>query len=166
MHMIIRLSKSLIILAIAFFVSLVVFGNISDYHTNYQYVRHVLSMDDVFPDTAIRYRAIIAPVGYTIAYNSIIFFEGLTALLCWIGGVVLLYNLKKEAVVFNQKKKWAVMGLTLGFLIWQVGFMSVGGEWFGTWMSERLNTGPTAFRIFILMLIALVYLVQKDEDTR
>jgi len=25
------------------------------------------------------------------------------------------------------------LGLTLGLLLWQVGFMTIGGEWFGMW---------------------------------
>jgi len=38
---------------------------------------------------------------------------------------------QKSAVVFNCSKSIAIAGLTLGFLVWQVGFMSIGGEWFG-----------------------------------
>jgi predicted small integral membrane protein len=38
-----------------------------------------------------------------------------------------------------------IAGLTVGFLTWQVGFMSVGGEWFGMGMSETWNGVTDAF---------------------
>jgi Predicted small integral membrane protein len=49
----IRLSKAAMVAAIAFLASLVAFGNITDYWTNFAFVQHVLSMDTVFPETTI-----------------------------------------------------------------------------------------------------------------
>jgi len=54
--------------------------------------------------------------------------------------------------------------LTLGFLVWQVGFMSVGGEWFGMWMSKQWNGVPDAFRFFITILAVLIFLSLRDEE--
>jgi hypothetical protein len=48
---IISLSKTAMVAAIALFASLVAFGNITDYGTNWAFVQHVLSMDTVFPTT-------------------------------------------------------------------------------------------------------------------
>ena len=58
------------------------------------------------------------------------------------------------------------MGLTLGFLTWQVGFMSIGGEWFGMWMSKQWNGVPDAFRFFVTIILVLIYLVQRDGGGR
>ena len=55
---IIRLSKTAMVAAIAFFASLTAFGNITDYGTNWAFVQHVLSMDTIDPTATIRYRAI------------------------------------------------------------------------------------------------------------
>ena len=52
--MIVRASKSILVAAVALWVSLVAFGNITDYGTNLAFVNHVLSMDTVFPDATIR----------------------------------------------------------------------------------------------------------------
>jgi predicted small integral membrane protein len=82
---IIRLSKTATVAAIALFASLVAFGNITDYGTNWAFVQHVLSMDTVFPTTNIKYRAIDAPALQTAAYVLIIAGETITAILCWIG---------------------------------------------------------------------------------
>ena len=50
---IIRLSKTATVAAIALFASLVAFGNITDYGTNWAFVQHVLSMDTVFATATI-----------------------------------------------------------------------------------------------------------------
>ncbi len=126
--MIVRLSKALLVCAIALFASLVAFGNITDYGSNFAFVRHVFMMDTLFPDATIGYRSIQTPWLHHAGYIFIIALESLTALLCWIGGLRLLGGLKLPANAFNGRKKLAVMGLTLGFLTWQVGFMSIGGS--------------------------------------
>jgi predicted small integral membrane protein len=159
---IIRLSKTATVAAIALFASLVAFGNISDYGTNWEFVQHVLSMDTVFPTTTIKYRAIDAPALQTAAYVLIIAAETLTAILCWIGAVRLLLA-SGDAAAFNRAKGFAVAGLTLGFLVWQVGFMSIGGEWFGMWMSSKWNGVPDAFRFLVTILMVLIYLVLPDR---
>ncbi|MFV0243469.1 MAG: DUF2165 family protein [Qingshengfaniella sp.] len=162
--LVLRLSKVAIVAAIAFFASLVAFGNATDYGTNFQFVYHVMSMDTVFPDSAIKYRAITSPFLHNAFYIAIIIAEGLTALLCWIGALRLLANLRSSAETFNAAKSVSVAGLTLGFLVWQVGFMSVGGEWFGMWMSPTWNGVPDAFRFFITILMVLIFVVMKDDE--
>ncbi|MCX7347103.1 MAG: DUF2165 domain-containing protein, partial [Alphaproteobacteria bacterium] len=88
--MILRLSKVACVAAIALFASLVAFGNITDYGTNWAFVQHVMRMDTVFPDSTIKYRAIDNTMLQTVAYAAIIAAETLTAILCWIGAVKLL----------------------------------------------------------------------------
>ncbi|MFK4823832.1 DUF2165 family protein [Paenochrobactrum sp. BZR 588] len=162
--MVLRLSKALMVLAIAFFATLVAFGNITDYGSNFAFVHHVFLMDTIFPDATIKYRAIESEWLHHTGYIGIITLETLTALMCWIGGFKLLIARNDSAASFNAKKNWAIAGLTLGFLTWQVAFMSVGGEWFGMWMSKQWNGVPDAFRFFITIITVLIYLVQPDKD--
>lgn len=164
MEITVRLSKVSLVLAIALFASLVAFGNMTDYGSNFAFVQHVLMMDTIFEDATIKYRAIEIPWIHHAAYVFIIMLETLTALLCWIGGFRLLARVQSPAAVFNAAKGWAVAGLTLGFLTWQVGFMSVGGEWFGMWMSDSWNGVESAFRVFITILGVLIYLVMPESD--
>lgn len=162
--MMIRYSKIACVAAIALFASLVAFGNITDYGSNLVFVQHVLSMDTIFPDATIHYRAIQSPMLHHLAYGFIIFMEALTAVICWLGAWRLLRVARQPAAVFNTAKSWAVAGLTLGFLVWQVGFMSIGGEWFGMWMSAQWNGVPSAFRFCVTTILVLIYLVQPDTD--
>jgi predicted small integral membrane protein len=162
--LVVRISKILMVAAIAFFATLVAFGNITDYGSNFAFVQHVLSMDTIFPTATIKYRAITSPGLHHAAYILIIAAETLTAILCWIGAFVLLGSLRADAGSFNRAKGTAIAGLTLGFLIWQVGFMSVGGEWFGMWMSDQWNGVPDAFRFFVTILAVLIFLSLRDEE--
>lgn len=160
----VRLSKTLLVAAIALLASLVAFGNLTDYGTNFAFVRHVLQMDTVFPDTTIRWRAIDSPALHHAAYWLIIAAEALTALLCWLGAWRLLQRVSAPAAAFNAAKGTAVAGLTLGFLTWQVGFIAIGGEWFGMWMSETWNGIASAFRFAITIAVVLIYLVLPDGE--
>jgi predicted small integral membrane protein len=159
-----RLVKVIFVAAVAFFATLVSFGNITDYGTNYEFVKHVLSMDTIFPNSTIRYRAITSPGLHTTAYWLIIAAETLTALLCWIGAYAMLSKVNAGAALFNSAKGWAVAGLALGFLVWQVGFMSIGGEWFGMWMSKEWNGIESAFRFLMTIIAVLIFVAMPDGE--
>lgn len=162
--LIIRYSKILLVAAIAFFCSLVSFGNITDPSVNYFFVQHVLAMDTIFPGSSITYRAIHSHMFAILAYIIIIALETLSAILCWIGIFKMLSKAKSSALVFQNSKKMAVIGLTFGFLTWQVGFMSIGGELFGMWMSTQWNGVESAFRFFITILGVLIYVSLRDDE--
>ena len=158
----IRASKIVMVAAIALFASLVTFGNLTDYDTNYLFVQHVLSMDTILPFSDIRYRAITDPALHRAAYALIIATEGLIAVLCWIGAFQLTRHVRADAATFNDAKAIAVIGLTLGFLLWQVGFMTIGGEWFGMWQSSQWNGVPSAYRFVMVIAVVLIFLVLPD----
>lgn len=121
-------------------------------------------MSDVFPNSTITYRAITSSALHYIAFIIIVILELLTSIFCGIGAWKLFKARNESAPVFNHAKNWAIGGLTLGFVTWQVLFMSIGGEWFGMWMSPMLNSAlTTAFHIFITILAVMIYLVIKDE---
>jgi predicted small integral membrane protein len=84
--------------------------------------------------------------------------------LCWIGAVALARRLRADAATFNRAKTYVVVGLTLGFLLWQVGFMSIGGEWFGMWQSKDWNGVPSAFRFIITIAAVLIFVAMPDQE--
>jgi predicted small integral membrane protein len=69
-----------------------------------------------------------------------------------------------SAAAFHRAKRVAVLGLSLGVLLWLGGFMAIGGEWFGMWMSSQWNGLQSAFRFVVVLLLALVYLGQRDDE--
>jgi predicted small integral membrane protein len=161
---VIRAAKVVMVAAVALFATLVAFGNLTDYGTNFAFVQHVLSMDTIFPGSTIRYRAITAPPLHHLAYAAIIAAEVATAALCWIGAWALARRIRADAAAFNRAKVGAVFGLVLGFLLWQVGFMSIGGEWFGMWQSAQWNGVPSAFRFVMVIAAVLILVALRDEE--
>jgi predicted small integral membrane protein len=162
--MMIRLSKAAVVAAFAVYVTLVAFGNITDYATNFEFVRHVLMMDTIFSDSSIAYRAISNPALHHAAYIMIIATQLLAALLSWRGAAAMFARRKASARAFNQSKTLAVAGLCVGFILWQIGFTAIGGEWFGMWMSSTWNGLGTAFRISMIILGTLIFLVIPDAE--
>ncbi len=159
----IRLSKIVFIAAIALFLTLVVFNNVTDYWSNFKFVKHVLSMDTTFPENSGMWRAMTSPIVHHIFYIGIILGEALAAFLCWKGAIGLFQN-RQDVALFKTKKGPAIYGLTLSFLIWFVGFIAVGGEWFLMWQSSTWNGISAAFRIVTICGISLIYLLMPDGE--
>ncbi|MEI9978976.1 MAG: DUF2165 domain-containing protein [Edaphobacter sp.] len=159
-----RLSKCALLAAIAFFYSLVVFNNLTDYESNHQFVQHVLAMDTTFPENQLMWRAISSPRIQTIFYITIIAWEFMTAVLCWWGVARLLQARKASASNFNSAKTIAIGALTLGCLMWFVAFLIVGAQWFLMWQSKTWNGQEAAFRMFAILGIVLIYLAMPDSD--
>ena len=149
------------VLAFALHASLVAFGNLTDYNSNFSLVTHVLMMDTTFSGNQGMWRAIHSPFIHHTVFGFIIGIEIVIAGLCWLGGLRLYQNLKDPAS-FNQAKGLAILGLTLGFILWFTGFMTIGGEWFLMWQSETANGQQAAFRLVTIIGIALIYLTQTD----
>lgn len=159
-----RLSGILLMAAIALWLALVAFGNITDYGSNWVFVQHVLAMDSIFPDASIHYRAIHLPLLQHAAYLLIIGTETLAAVLCWVGAWRMWRARRASASTFRRAKRVAIYGLAAGLMLWLGGFMAIGGEWFGMWMSTQWNGLESAFRFVVVLLVALVYLGQRDDE--
>ncbi|HEX7815169.1 DUF2165 domain-containing protein [Dyella sp.] len=159
-----RLAKIMFVAALALEFSLVAFGNITDYGSNLVFVQHVLAMDSIFPNAAIHYRAIRSVPLQHVVYLLIILGEALAAMLCWWGVGRLWRRRGSAAAVFERAKSAATAGLCVGLLVWMVGFIGIGGEWFGMWMSEQWNGLEAAFRLTVLIVLALLLLGQRDAE--
>jgi len=87
--MTLRIAKISLVFAVAFFYLVIVFNNVTDYDSDYQFVRHVLMMDTTFPGNHGMWRAINSPAIHTAFYLMIIAWEALSMVLCFAGGVKL-----------------------------------------------------------------------------
>ena len=162
--MISRLAKTLLVAASAFYYTLVVFNNVSDYNSNYQFVHHVLLMDSTFPGNGGMWRAIHPPWIHTVFYNAVICWEFVSMLLIWTGAVQLLRAVGKTTTAFQSAKTLAIAGLTLGMLMWFVAFLAVGSEWFLMWQSRTWNGQDTAIRMFLVEGIVLLLLLTPEVE--
>ena len=162
--MTLRVAKVLLVFAVAVFYSFVVLNNTTDFDSNYQFVRHVLMMDSTFPGNHATWRAMNSPALHTAFYISIIAWEALTVILCWWGGVNLARAARGTAATFNQAKRLAIAALTCALLMWLLAFLSIGGEWFLMWQSKTWNGQEAAFRMFTVIGIVLLLVVQPETE--
>lgn len=161
----IRLCKTALVATIAVFFTLVAFGNITDYGTNWAFVHHVLAMDTIFPDSTVRWRAITDERLQTAAYVAIIATEAAAALVLWVGVARMLGSLRGPA--FARAKVTAALGLTLGILLYGGGFVAIGGEWFAMWQSKTWNGQSTAFAfIGWISAVLIILLLPEQEEER
>jgi predicted small integral membrane protein len=162
--MITRTAKLLLLSAIALFYTLVVLNNTTDFDSNYQFVRHVLMMDTTFPGNKGMWRAMTAPFWHLSFYFSVIAWEIVTMILSWWGAISLFRKLRAPAAEFNAAKRIPIVALTLSMLMWLVAFLSVGAEWFLMWQSHTWNGQEAAFRMFTVVGIVLLLMMQPDRE--
>jgi predicted small integral membrane protein len=160
--MTLRTIKTLLVAGVALLYTLVVFNNITDYGSNYEFVRHVMMMDTTFPGNHGMWRAIGSPALHTAFYVSIIAWEFATMLLCWWGAARMALVLQAPAAVFHQAKQVSIVALTLGLLQWLVAFLAVGAEWFLMWQSKEWNGQEAGLRMFTVLGIVLLLVTQPD----
>jgi predicted small integral membrane protein len=53
-------------------------------------------------------------------------------------------------------------GAACGFVIWFVGFTAIGGEWFAMWQSQVWTGQQAAFRIYVSVVLILIFIAQPD----
>lgn len=140
-------------------------GNLMDYDSNYQFVKHVLSMDTTFEGNALMWRAITEPWMWTAGYIGIILAEGVFTALGLIGGIKLFLRRNADATTFDKAKSWGYGAYGMGFLIWFIGFIVIGSEWFAMWQSSTWNGKDTAMPLAILWAGFAVLLALSDPVT-
>src|SRR3990167_5276644 len=155
-----RYIKIGMVASIALFFSLVAFDNIIDFTSNFPALQHVLSMDTTFHISSLMKRAIINPSIQWGSYLVIVTWEILTATLCWIGCFRLLWYINSDSGVFHIVKSTALIGLFCGFLLYMVGFVVIGGEWFCMWQSKIWNAQNAAGLFVSFILFVMIFLQQ------
>ncbi|ASC07080.1 membrane protein [Acetobacter pasteurianus] len=157
-----RLAKTVMVGALGTFGLIVALNNVTDYNSNFQFVRHVLSMDTTFRGNSLMWRAIPQPVLWHLFYGLIILGEALTGLLFAIAAYQMSARLWAPEDAFKTAKKFVPAATALGFLIWFFGFSVVGAEWFLMWQSQAWNGQQPAFRFFLTMLAVCIYVQQPE----
>ncbi|MFN0068518.1 MAG: DUF2165 family protein [Limisphaerales bacterium] len=152
-----RISKTFLVAAVAAFMALVVANNVTDYGSNFQFVRHVLMMDTTFPGNRLRWRALEAPWIHHAFYVLIIAWEAASAVLAGMAARHLWRARAAAEGAWEQARQFAAAALTVNLLLWFGAFLLVGGEWFVMWQSETWNGQDSAFRMFAVVGLILVF---------
>ncbi|MDG9707644.1 DUF2165 domain-containing protein [Streptomyces sp. DH10] len=154
------LAAALLTASVALYMALVAFGNITDFGTNQQFVRHVLAMDTTFKDEDLMWRAVTSTALQDTAYVLIIVWETVAAL-------VLIYGTWLWARRDQQQaRRMSTYGLLMVLLLFGAGFIAIGGEWFSMWQSKSWNGLDAATRVFLFSGLVLIvnHLPSKQSD--
>ena len=144
------LAATVLTATIALYMALVAFGNITDFGTNQQFVRHVLAMDTTFKDEDLMWRAVTSQGLQDAAYVGIIVWETVAAL-------VLIYGSWLWARRDDLRaRRMSTYGLLMVLLLFGAGFIAIGGEWFSMWQSKSWNGLDAATRIFLFSGVVLL----------
>ncbi|WP_432080948.1 DUF2165 domain-containing protein [Streptomyces sp. WAC 04229] len=135
---------------LALYIALVAFGNITDFGTNRDFVRHVLAMDTTFKDDDLMWRAITSKGLQDAAYVAIIVWETVAALV--LIGATWLWIRRDQA----SARRLTTYGTLMLMLLFGAGFIGIGGEWFAMWQSADWNGLDAATRIFLISGVVLI----------
>lgn len=104
-----RLAKALLTFTVGGFALLVVFGNLTDYGTNFEFVRHVLAMDAQKPELAavsqINYRAIPWTWAHHVAYLGVILTEAVIMVTCLVSAWQQVRAVGRDDAAFQRSKR-------------------------------------------------------------
>ncbi|MFJ4473736.1 DUF2165 domain-containing protein [Streptomyces xanthochromogenes] len=159
------LAAGLLTATVALYMALVAFGNITDFDTNRQFVRHVLAMDTTFKDPDLMWRAITSGTLQDIAYVLIIAWETVAALVLIAAAVAWLGGVRRRPGAAERARRLSTAGLLMVLLLFGAGFMAVGGEWFAMWQSKSWNGLDAATRNFMVAGIALMVVHLPGGDS-
>ena len=157
-----KLSKTLIVLALASLFILASYNNIIDYDTNFAYIKNVMEMTQVRSEVIIAKRAISNAYLQHICYCLIIMLEGLTGILLLVAGIKMSSSIRSTDK-YNQGKGLAILGLTLGTLIYGFAFFTIGAEWFYSWQAKIWNSKNASASLLIYCLLSLIYISSNAE---
>ncbi|MGW1796094.1 DUF2165 domain-containing protein [Streptomyces sp. NPDC001984] len=155
------LSATLLTATVALYLALVAFGNITDFGTNQQFVRHVLAMDTTFKDDDLMWRAITNHAVQDAVYVAVIAWETVAAVVLGYG--TWLWARRDH----HAARRFSTYGLLMVMLLFGAGFIAIGGEWFSMWQSQDWNGLEAATRIFLLsgVVLLVVQLPFREVET-
>ncbi|HVZ24486.1 MAG TPA: DUF2165 domain-containing protein [Sediminibacterium sp.] len=157
-----RLIKTIFGFSVGLYMTIVCFNNLTDFDSNFQFVRMVSGMQDVFSNAHTGWRSIHSDILHRIMYLFIITIELTIACLTILGSFKMVFRLSSAPAAFQQSKKLLLTGLAIGVLLWFVMFITIGGEWFLMWQSKIWNGQSTAFFLSTCFLLFLHYISQPD----
>ena len=160
---IIRYSKFLLMTYISLFGLLVLFSNLTDYSSNYEYVAHILSMDTTRENLSLSYRAITSPILHHRIYWFIISLEVIYSAFFLVGAYHFYRNINAPAEVFHEAKKFSIIGLMFAIFVYYVCLQVIGVEWFNMDESQIWNAKDWARHIVDFIFPLLIFVALRTE---
>ena len=156
----IRTVVALLALSTGLQMAFIAFGNITDFGTNQAFVIHVLAMDTTFNSPHTMWRAITSTGVDDAAYIAIIAWEVISAVVLIAAFVAWVRGRATGA------RQLSIIGWLMWVLLFALGFIAIGGEWFEMWQSSKWNGLQPALQNLIIASVGLILtaLVERTSD--
>jgi predicted small integral membrane protein len=158
----IRTVVALLALSTGLQMAFIAFGNITDFGTNQAFVVHVLAMDTTFESPHTMWRAITSAGVADAAYIAIIAWETISAIVLIAAFVAWVLGRTTGA------RQLSIVGWLMWVLLFGLGFIAIGGEWFEMWQSSKWNGLQPALQNLIIASVGLILtaLVERSADSK
>lgn len=157
-----RLVASLVVLMAAAHYLIVALGSITNptnpTGSNWPFVQGVLSGDGTPPGNGFEWRFIDAQWFQALAYIGIIAGETLAAI-GLIADAVLGLRRSGDPAAWERSQRWTLGGSVFGLLVFFLGFIVVGGNWFVMYGNSKWNGLEPAFQNTVTTLLAMLLVV-------
>jgi predicted small integral membrane protein len=140
-------------------------NNISNYDVLFtNVVKPLMTMDKVSNLAAKTFRAIDNDLLIHIACNLMMIAELSIGILTTVGLIKMGKNFYQSPEVFNQGKQWVMNACILGELIWGLGFFTMGGDYFLSWLNPNLSDFQSGALNYVILMF-IIYTLLKFQDT-
>ena len=158
-----RITKAILILAVASWGALGVLGNVLDWKGMIGSVAAVASMSS-FAGGSGSWRATTDPSVIALGAAFIVAFKSVATVICAAGAVRMWAARRRDATSFSEAKTLAVTGCAVAVVGLFFGWIVIGEGWFQFWRSDALreSAGETAFRYG--GFIALIGIIVGQPD--
>jgi predicted small integral membrane protein len=133
------------------------YNNVVDYEAGFEWVRHIMSLDTVKPSNGAVGRAITDLNVMTAVYIASILAQALAGLCFATAALAMLRRLRGPVGKFVMAKRWLPLGAVFGLLVWFLGWMVVGGQYFAAWQMGLWDPQDSAFRLYMTMMGVLIF---------
>lgn len=159
-----RCAKIMLLISSAVLLSIVFADNILAYDINFEYIQHIMSMDTTLKHPMLHWRAVHNPFIYHACFILIIFFEGGSSVLLWMGAYHLIKKIHASPSDFQSAKSWSLLGLLLALILYSFIFFTIASQWFASWQSSLWNAKNAALPFIILLGFNYLILAKEDES--
>ncbi|MGD9843207.1 MAG: DUF2165 family protein [Steroidobacteraceae bacterium] len=158
----IRVCKVVLVLSVGLFLTLAAINNLLGLDGAFGAVKGAVDMQATFKVPTLMWRAIESPALVWLCVAGIVIAELVGGLLC-LWGAIRLWSARATAAAFNSAKSTAIVGLSVCAILYGLGFLAIGGEWFMLWQNRGSPTLDEAFRQFVWPMLVMIWLNTADE---
>lgn len=159
-----RIIKICLVATVALLFTIVAFDNVIEHESNLQFIQHLLSMDTTLHQPSLMTRAVTNPQSQRFIYYLLIIWQIMAAIICWFGTFALIASIRDNNTLFHESKSLAFLGLFTGVMLYLLGFIVLGGEWFSMWQSPTWNGQHKAGLYISIIMFVMIFLNTRDGE--